>query len=107
MILAQKGNKQRQIAEAEIQSYVERGYKIVDGKGTVIQETVPTDLPTLMNSYRKHVAEIKQLRAKVKELTEQVNTLSTLREEPKKEVNADADATAEPVEKKSRGRKAQ
>lgn len=108
MIYAQKGNKQRQIAESDIQTYVEQGYKIVDGHGTVLQETVPTDLPTLKTAYKQHVVEIKALKARVKELSEQVNTLSTVREKTEKEERPTNDGLLdkEPVEKKPRTRKA-
>lgn len=110
MIYAQKGNKQRQIAEADIQTYVEQGYRIVDGQGTVIQETVPDDLATLKTAYKKHMAEIRTLKARVQELSEQVNAFSKAKKETKVEKETEEvekEETAEPVEKKTRVRKAQ
>ena len=108
MIYAQKGNKVKQIAEADIQRYVEQGFQITDGQGTVLRETVPTDLPTLRTSYAKHVAEIKQLKEQIRQLRDQVNTLSTLRTEPepKEQVEtATAESEEKVADKKTRSRK--
>lgn len=108
MIYAQKGNKLRQIAEADIDTYVAQGFKIVDERGAVLKETVPMDIPTLRNAYAHHVAEINALKAKVAELEAQ---LKVAKEKPVK-----AEKAKEPVEevteaeaekKPTKGRKAQ
>ena len=65
MICAEKGNRVRQIEESEIQKYVEQGYTITDGKGTVIKETVPTDLNSLKLAYVQHINEIAVLKGKI------------------------------------------
>lgn len=104
MIYAQKGNKLRQIAEADIDTYVAQGFKIVDEKGAVLKETVPMDIPTLRNAYATHTAEIKALRAKVAELTAQLNTIKAKpvkAEKVEKPVEEVVATEAEP-EKKSR-----
>ena len=71
MIYAEKGNRVRQINESEVQQYVEQGYKITDGRGTVLKETVPTDAMSLRLAYQKHTAEIEQLTKQVAQLTQE------------------------------------
>ncbi len=68
MLFAEKGNRVKRIEESEIQRYVEQGYEITDGMGTVIRETVPTDLPSLKLAYLQHKETINQLTQKVAEL---------------------------------------
>lgn len=65
MIYAERGNRVKQISESEIQKYVEQGYKITDAGGNVIEDTVPLDIPTLRSAYKKHVEEIKALKAQI------------------------------------------
>lgn len=62
MLYAERGNRVKQISEQDIQKYVEQGYVITDGRGTVIKETVPTDLSALKLEYNKHIAEIESLK---------------------------------------------
>ena len=69
MIYAEKGNRVRQINESEIQQYVEQGYKITNGRGTVLKETVPTDVMSLRLAYQKHTAEIEDLKKQLAQLT--------------------------------------
>ena len=69
MIYAEKGNRVHRIEEQDIQKYVSQGYKITDGKCTVLKETVPTDVPTLRLEYTRHKAAIESLTAQVNALT--------------------------------------
>lgn len=62
MVYAERGNRVKQISEQDIQKYVEQGYVITDGMGTVIKETVPTDIASLKLEYNKHIAEIETLK---------------------------------------------
>ena len=105
MIYAQKGNKLRQIAEADIDTYVVQGFKIVDEKGAVLKETVPMDIPTLRNAYAQHTAEIRALKAKVAELTAQLETANAKPVKAEKPVEEVVEAETE--KKSTRGRKAQ
>ena len=106
MIYAQKGNKLRQIAEADIQTYVEQGYEIVDGQGTVLKETVPTDLPTLRNAYIKHKDEIKALNARLSALTAELNSLKSAKPAKAEKAVETAEEPEVKTEKRT-GRKAQ
>ena len=62
MLYAERGNRVKQLSEQDIQKQVEQGYVITDGRGTVIKETVPTDLSALKLEYNKHIAEIESLK---------------------------------------------
>lgn len=68
MIYASKGNRVRQIAEPDIDRFVEKGYTIIDEKGTVIKETIPTDMATLKLAYINHIEEIANLKAEIEQL---------------------------------------
>ena len=84
MVYAERGNRVKQISEQDIQKYVEQGYIITDGRGTVIKETVPTDLSELKLEYNKHLAEIESLKqaiavrdAEIAKLQKQLIEVST------------------------------
>lgn len=87
MIYAERGNRVKQISEADIQKYLEQGYKITDDRGTVVMESVPMDTQTLRNAYRQHTDEIKALKAQIEYLTSELAKVQTVAvaEEPKKE----------------------
>ena len=70
-IYAERGNRVKTISESDIQKYVEQGYTITNGQGTVLQETVPTDVPTLRLAYKQHIDEIKRLKDEITELKAQ------------------------------------
>lgn len=94
MILAEQGNRVKQITESEIQHYVEKGWTITDGRGTVLKESVPADLPTLRLAYVEHENEIKQLKAQIATLELQIEQSKA----PKAaRTSANAKAKAEPV----------
>lgn len=69
MIYAERGNRVKQISEADIPKYLEQGYTITDAKGSVIKESVPLDVPTLRLAYQNHTDEIKALKAHIERLT--------------------------------------
>ena len=77
MVFAEKGNRVRRIDESEIQRYAEQGYEITDGKGTVLRETVPTDVPNLKLAYIEHTKEIAELKAQIAALTAENKALKT------------------------------
>ena len=75
MLYAERGNRVKQISEQDIQKYVEQGYVITDGRGTVIKETVPTDLSALKLEYNKHIAEIESLKKAIEIRDEEIAKL--------------------------------
>lgn len=88
MIYAEQGNRVKQISEADIQRYVEQGYRIIDEKGTVLQETVPTNSAELRLAYINHKKEIESLK-------EQIATLTAENSELKSRVSKKAEAVSE------------
>lgn len=68
-IYAERGNRVKRISESEIQKYVEQGYKITNGYGEVVRESIPMDLATLRADYKKQLDEIKALKAQNEFLT--------------------------------------
>ena len=106
MIFAERGNRVTQINESDIPHYVEQGYRIVDSMGTVLQDTVPNDLPNLKLAYKQHVEEIDKLKAKIKALESELEVAK------QKTVKADkpkveSDATVKVVEEPKSEPKAQ
>ena len=77
MLYAEKGNKVKEIDESMIESCVEQGYKIVDERGNLIKDTIPTDLPTLKLAYKKHEQTISDLKAKIEALESEVQELKS------------------------------
>lgn len=71
-IFAQKGNKVRQIEESQVAYYVEQGYKIVDERGAVLKETVPTDINELRLAYREHIQTIENLKSQIASLQQEL-----------------------------------
>ena len=83
MLYAVKGNKEKTIDESMIESCVQQGYKIVDERGAVIRETVPTDLASLKLAYKKHEETIKALKSTNAELIAKIRSLEAELEELK------------------------
>ena len=99
-VYAQSGNRVKKIDEDEIQRYVEQGYKVIDAKGTVLNDAVPNDIQELKLAYRQHVDEIKSLKSEVERLKKQLVNLED-KDAPKKEVVSKSKAVEEEVEVQS------
>lgn len=84
MIFAERGNRVKQISEADIPKYVEQGYKITAANGAVIMDTVPTDITVLRNAYKEHVNEIKALKAQIELLTSELAKAETKKQKAEK-----------------------
>ena len=72
MVYAEKGNKVKKIDESEIAKYAEKGFKIKDTQGNVLQETIPTDVASLRIAFKAHIDEIKALKAEIDDLKAQL-----------------------------------
>jgi len=77
MVYAERGNKVKKIDESEIQKYAEKGFKIKDAQGKVLQETIPTDVASLRIAFKAHLDEIKALKAEIEDLKAQLAKKST------------------------------
>lgn len=85
MIYAESGNCVTQIKEDEIQEFIEKGYKIIDERGRLIQDAIPNDVPNLKLAFKQHVAEIDKLHAQIDELRKQLEELeATVKKSAKK-----------------------
>ena len=78
MLYAERGNKVVSINEDLIAKYVSQGYTIKDAMGTVVQETVPIDVPNLRKSYVEQTAKIKALETENAELKRQIAELKSI-----------------------------
>ena len=65
MIIVQKGNVVLRVKDDLKKYYLDSGYNVINENGDVIEKTVPTDVITLQAEYRKHIEEIKSLKAKI------------------------------------------
>lgn len=97
MIYAEQGNRVKVIQENEIQRYVEKGYTITDGMGTVIRETVPTDMASLRLAYVDHQKEIKELKERIAELESALVEAQSKKTKPVQPVQEDNETAEEPV----------
>ena len=80
MLYAEKGNKVKEINESMIEACVEQGYKIVNERGEVIQDTIPTDLPTLKLAYKQHTALIREQKATILALEAELKELKATKQ---------------------------
>ena len=77
MIYAQKGNQVSRIEEHQIATLLEQGFNIIDEKGSVLYEAVPTDLAKLKQAFienRKRIAELEAELATLKKSSSQKKT---------------------------------
>lgn len=82
MATIKRANVVLHVDDADINHYLELGYNVIDEKGKVIKEAVPTDLKFLQTAYMKQKEEIASLKAEVDKLRLQ---LVAQKEEPAKE----------------------
>lgn len=75
MIYAEKGNRVKQIAEQDIQKYLEQGYSITNGAGEVIKTAVPTDLQVLKLAYTQNEEVVNSLKNEIKTLLTVIDDL--------------------------------
>jgi len=75
MIFADKGNRIKQISESDIDKYVGQGYKIVDERGRLIQDTIPTDITVLQSAFSENKAKIKKLETENATLKQEIAEL--------------------------------
>ena len=69
-VTVQRANVVLQISPQQIDYYLNQGYDVINDKGEIIQASVPRDLGTLRKAYIEHVAEIEELKEKIKKLEE-------------------------------------
>lgn len=68
LLQVERGNVVLRVPDYDVQRFIDQGYNLVDGKGNIIQASVPRDLGTLQKLYTEHIEEIKRLKAELEEL---------------------------------------
>jgi len=108
MIIVRRGNVVLDVPEIDRQSYLDKGYDVIDSAGRVVERCTPTDVNTLQTRCRELEAENAKLRAALEETKVKLDELS----KPAKTVKQEAPSKKEepvkqePVEpKKVRSRK--
>lgn len=76
MVYAERGNSVYQIADTDIQRYLDLGYDITDGKGTVLKRAVPSDINVLKSAFITNGKRIEELENKIRQLNALVSNLN-------------------------------
>lgn len=61
MATVEKGNVVLDIKDSEIERYLDAGFNVINDKGEIIQECIPSDIGTLRKAFIEHKARIKEL----------------------------------------------
>ena len=69
MAIVERGNVVLEIADDDIQRYLDKGYSVTDGKGTILQRTTNMSVGELNKVIAEKDAEILQLKEQIKALT--------------------------------------
>ena len=64
-MIVQRANVILRIDDDSAQKYLNLGYNVIDEKGKVLQEAIPSDVGTLRKCYVEHLNKIAELEAKL------------------------------------------
>ena len=101
LVHVRHGNVFLDISPESVEKYMAKGFDIVDERGNVIKECIPSDVNSLRAAYDKHVAQIAELEKQIKELGQIIIDLKKT-SAPKAVVKAEKEQTEVddiPVEK--------
>lgn len=104
MIYARKGNQVSRIEEHQIAALLEQGFNIIDDKGSVLYEAVPTDLAMLKKAFVENRKRIAELEAEIESLKKSSKKTAPKAEE-EKAVEEVVEEKTEEVAKPRRGAK--
>lgn len=79
-VRVRKANSIIQVPYSEKDSYLAKGYDIVNDRGAVVESCMPNDVPTLQAKYGELLEENKKLKAEIEALRtapKKVETVST------------------------------
>ena len=74
-ITVQRANVVLDIAEDQLDYYMNQGYSVIDKAGNVIKASVPRELGTLQKAYVDNTKKIEDLEAEKVELLKQIKEL--------------------------------
>lgn len=80
MAIVERGNVVLEVADDDIQRYLDKGYSVTDGKGNILKQTLALSTGELHQIIAKKDAEIAELKKQIKELSEK----SVTAEKPKR-----------------------
>ena len=75
MAKMQKGNVIVEVADSQVDRYINLGYDEIDKNGRILRQSIPIDIGPLKAAYAKHVARIKELEDENLKLKAQVEDL--------------------------------
>ena len=64
-MIVQRANVILHIDDDSAQKYLNLGYNVIDEKGKVLKEAIPSDIGTLRKCYVEHLNKIAELEAKL------------------------------------------
>lgn len=67
-MIVQRANVILRIDDDSAQKYLNLGYNVIDEKGKVLKEAIPSDVGTLRKCYVEHLNKIAELEARIAEL---------------------------------------
>ena len=67
-MIVQRANVILRIDDDSAQKYLNLGYNVIDEKGKVLKEAIPSDIGTLRKCYVEHLNKIAELEARIAEL---------------------------------------
>ena len=67
-MIVQRANVILHIDDDSAQKYLNLGYNVIDEKGKVLKEAIPSDIGTLRKCYVEHLNKIAELEARIAEL---------------------------------------
>lgn len=65
MAQVQRGNVFLEIPDEDINKYMAKGFSVVDARGNIIKQCMPTELTQLQRAYTEHEEIIKQLNSEI------------------------------------------
>lgn len=92
MATVQRANVILDIANEDVEHYMALGYNVIDARGNIIKETMPSDVVTLQAAYREHLKEIESLKAQVETLTSELTAKKSTKASSSKSTKADKSA---------------
>lgn len=92
MATVQRANVILDIANEDVEHYMALGYNVIDARGNIIKETMPSDVVTLQAAYREHLKEIESLKAQVETLTSELTAKKSAKASSSKSTKADKSA---------------
>ena len=80
-VTVKRANVVLRVKEDAVESYLNRGFDVIDSLGNVVRETTKKDIPTLEAKVHKLEAEVEELKAETAELKSKVEAKKRTKKE--------------------------